>query len=119
MSCWGRGNVDLVGDKSVVGFAVLVVRELCGSGRRLGLRVFDALFHVVKGDLEHLPFDVDGDGVPERGKRIHVRRWGGQSGGYRGAGALVPGAVESGMGGRAEKKWGRGRDVRRIRPCGG
>ena len=106
MSYWSRSNADLVSDKGVVGFAVLVVRELCGSGRRLGLRVFDASFHVVEGGLEHLPFDVDGDGVPERGKRTHVRRWGGQSGGYRGAGALVPGAVESGMGGRVEKKWG-------------
>ena len=69
-----RGNVDLVGVKGVVGFAVLVVRELYGSGRRLGLRVFDALFHVVEGDLEHLLFDVGGDGVPERGKRTYVRR---------------------------------------------
>ena len=45
----GRGNVDLVCDEGVVGFAVLIVRELCGSDSRYGLRVFDALFHVVKG----------------------------------------------------------------------
>ena len=55
-----RGNVDLVGDKSVAGFAVLIVRELCGSGRRLGLRVIDALFRIVKRDLEHLLFDAGG-----------------------------------------------------------
>ena len=57
----------------------------------------------MEDDLQHLPFDVGGDGVPEGVERTHVRRWSGQSGGYRGAGALVPGAVDSGMGGRAEE----------------
>ena len=59
-------------------------------------------------DLQHLPFDVGGDNVPEGGERTHVQRWSGQNGGYRGAGALDPGAVDSRMGGRAEKKWDRG-----------
>ena len=36
----------------------------------------------------------------------------------RGAGALVPGAGKPGVRGRAQKKWGRGRDVHRIRPRG-
>ena len=113
----GRGEVVLVRDEKVVSLAVLVVRELNGYSRRLGLRGFDALLHVVKGYFEHLPFGGGGDGVPEEGQRTHVRRWGGKSGGDRGAGALVPGAVEFGMSGRAEEKWARGRARRRI--CSG
>ena len=115
----GRGEVVLVGDEEVVLLAVLVVRELNGCSRHLGLRGFDALPHVVKGYLEHLPFGGGGDGVPEGGERTHVRRWGGKGEGDRGAGALVPGAVKSGTSGRAEEKWGRGRDRRRIRSGSG
>ena len=74
----GRGEVILVGDEAVVLLAVLVVRELDGCSRRLGLYGFDALLDVVKGHLEHLPFSDGGDGVPERGERTHVRRWGGK-----------------------------------------
>ena len=115
----GRGEVVLVGDEEVVLLAMPVVRELNGCSGRLGLRGFDALLHVVKGYFEHLPFGGGGDGVPEMEERPHVRRWGGKGGGDRGAGALVPGAVESGMSGRAEEKWGRGRDRRRIRSGSG
>ena len=115
----GRGEVVLVDDEEVVMLAVLVVRELNGCSRRLGLRGFDALLHVVKGYFEHLPFVGGGDGVPKGGKRTHVRRWGGKSGGDRGAGALVPGAVESVMSGGAEEKWGRGRVRLRIRSGSG
>ena len=114
----GRGEVVLVGDEEVVLLAVLVVRDLNGCSRRLGLRGFDASPHVVKGYFEHLPFGGGGDGVPEAGERTHVSRWGGKGGGDRGAGALVPGAVKSGTSGRAEK-WGRGRDRRRIRSGSG
>ena len=115
----GRGEVVLVGDEEVVLLAVLVVRELNCCGRRLGLRVFDALLHVVKWNLEHLLLDGGRNGVPEGSERTHVRRWSGKSGGDRGAGALVPGAAESRMSGRAEEKWGRGRDRRRIRSGSG
>ena len=111
----GRGEVVLVGDEAVVLLAVLVVRELDGCCRRLGPCGFDALLDVMKGHIEHLPFGGGGNGVPERGERTHVPRWGGNRGGDRGAGALVPGAVESGMSGRPEEKWGRGGDRRRIR----
>ena len=110
-----RGNGGFICDKCVVGPLVLGVSEVGGSFRRLSLCVLDALFHIVEGDLEHLLFDGGGDGVPEGGKRTHVRRWSGKSGGDRGAGALVPGVVESGMGSRAEEKWGRGWDRLRIR----
>ena len=115
----GRGEVVLVGDEEVVLLAVLVVRELNGCSRRLGLRGFDALLHVVNGYFEQLPFGGGGYGVPKGGERTHVRRWGGKGGGDRGAGALVPGAVESGMSGHAEEKWGRGRYRRRNRSGSG
>ena len=114
----GRGEVVLVSDEEVVLLAVLVVLELNGCSRRLGLRGFNALLHVVKGYLEHLPFGGGGDGVPQGSERTHVRRWGGKSEGDRGAGTLVPGVVESGMSVRAEK-WGRGRDRRGIRSGSG
>ena len=58
---------------------MLVVRELDGSCRRVGLRVLNALFHIVEGNFKHLPFYVGGDGVPEGGKRTHMRRWSGES----------------------------------------
>ena len=89
----GRGEVVLVDNKKVVLLVLLVVCELSGGNRRLGLRGCNALLHVVEGYLEHLPFGGGGDSVPERGERTHVRRRGGKGGGDRGAGALVPGAV--------------------------
>ena len=46
-------------------------------------------------------------------------RGNGKGGGYRRAGALVPGTVEAGIGGRAQEERGRGRDVYRIRLCSG
>ena len=81
------GEVVLIGDEEVVLLVALVVRELNGGSRRLGLRGCDALLHVVKGYFEHLPFGGGGDGVQEGGERTHVRRWGGKGGGDRGAGS--------------------------------
>ena len=48
-----------------------------------------------------------------------MRRGSGEGGGYRRAGALVPGTVEAGIGGRAQDERGRGRDVCGIPPCSG
>ena len=62
----GRGEVVLVGDEAVVLLAVLVVRELDGCSRRLGLCGLDALLDVVEDHSEHFPFGGCGDGVPEK-----------------------------------------------------
>ena len=113
----GRGKVSLVGDEDVVLLMILDVRQRDGGGRRLGLGGLHAPLHVMESYPQHFPFGFGGAGVPERGERTHVCRRGGKQGGDRGAGALVPGAVESWMSGRPEKKWGRGRNRRRI--CSG
>ena len=47
-----------------------------------------------------------------------VRQGSGEGRRDRGAGALVPGAAEPGVRGRAQKKRGRGRDVHRVRSRG-
>ena len=112
-----RGKVVLVGGEDVMLLVILLVCQLYGGGRRLVLCGLDAPLDVVEGPPKHFPFGGGGDGVLERGERTHERRWGGNRGGDRGARALVPGAVESGMSGRPEEKWGRGRDRRRI--CSG
>ena len=45
---------------------MFVVGDLGGVRHRLGLRVLNTALDVVKGNLEHLPFDVNGDEIPER-----------------------------------------------------
>ena len=46
-----RGEMFFFCDEDIVSLAVLIVRELSCYSRRLGLRVFDALFHILKRDL--------------------------------------------------------------------
>ena len=53
---------------------MFVVGDLGGVRRRLGLRVLDAALDVVEGNLEHLSFDVNGDGIQ---KGVNERTCGG------------------------------------------
>ena len=66
-----------------------------------------------------LGLGVSRKGVPEGGESAQVRRRGGERGGDRGTGALVPRAVMAWVSSCPEKEWCRGGSRRRTGPsCG-
>ena len=110
----GKGSVEsscdlgLVLDEDVVLLEVLVIGQLDGGGGRLSLSGLYALFQLMEGDFRHLPLGVSRKGVPEGGESAQVRRRGGERGGDRGTGVLVPRAVMAWVSSCPEKEWCRG-----------
>ena len=113
----GKGSVVFVESGSGLGFVlnedvvlleVLVIRQLDGGGGRLSFGGLYAHFQRMKGHFRQLSLGVSRQGVPEGGESAQVRRRGGERGGDRGTGVLVPRAVMAWVSSCPEKEWCRG-----------
>ena len=110
----GKGSVVFVESGSGLGFVlnedvvlleVFFIRQLDGGGGRLSFGGLYAHFHLMEGHFRQLPLGVGRQGVPEGGGSAQVHRRGGERGGDRGTGVLVPRAVMAWVSSRTEKEW--------------